>query len=221
MSRLAPGLWAGSAASLLAAACASSPAAAPAAAFPGEAGIEVAAESRAHAPGPSQAPTQAQADPVPAASVAYADAASAAAAFYRLHVNEGVGGVPTGAALLRYRPLLTQRLLQALEAAGRAHDAAVAADPGSKPPFADGDVFSSLFEGPDGFDLGQALALGEDAARIVVRLRHGEGADAAHWKDVAVMRREDGGWKLDDIEFGGRWDFAQGGTLLEHLREGS
>jgi hypothetical protein len=33
------------------------------------------------------------------------------------------------------------------------------------------------------------------------------------------MLREDGRWKLDDVEYGGSWDFASRGRLSDSLKQ--
>lgn len=182
-----------------------------------------AAKAGQAAAGHSEA-TAVAATPVAAApgdAAAAADSALAVAdAFYRAHVEERASGVPEGRALQRYRPLLSKRLLGLIERAGARREAAIAAHPDEKPPFDDGDLFSSLFEGPTGYALGERRVLAPERERIAVALTYHDAqtAEDARWTDHALMLREDGRWTLDDIEYGGSWDFAARGRLSDALR---
>jgi hypothetical protein len=37
------------------------------------------------------------------------------------------------------------------------------------------------------------------------------------WTDTVRLVREDGAWRIDDVAYGGQWDFANTGTLRESL----
>lgn len=158
--------------------------------------------------------------PATAATVPADGASAVAAAFYRVHLQARTGGVPDGETLERYRPMLSRRLLDLIAGATRERDAAIAAHPDEKPPFVDGDVFSSLFEGPTGYAIGPRTVLAADRERIEIELTHQEPRTPGitRWSDHALMVREDGQWKLDDIEYGGQWDFASRGRLSDSLR---
>ena len=61
---------------------------------------------------------------------------------------------------------------------------------------------------------------------IPVTLTHSTGATGAtdakptEWTDTVVLREESGRLVVTDIAFGGFWDFANKGTMLEALRAG-
>ncbi|WP_223620290.1 YbjP/YqhG family protein [Lysobacter sp. ESA13C] len=173
-------------------------------------------------------PAAAPAAPATADDTARSDAA--AAAFYRAHLR-GYGedgapamsgfasGLPRGARLAAYRPLLTRALWQRLERAQRAQTAFIAAHPDLKPPLIEGDVFSSAAQDEMilSFALGRRTAISVDAERVQILLTgsdlpEGQGP-GRQWRDDALMRREDGVWKLDDIEF----DTADGSTPRTRL----
>ena len=46
------------------------------------------------------------------------------------------------------------------------------------------------------------------------------GAKPTEWTDTIVLREESGRFVVTDIAFGGFWDFANKGTMLEALRAG-
>ena len=43
------------------------------------------------------------------------------------------------------------------------------------------------------------------------------GQGDVRWRDHALMRCEHAKWRVDDIEFGGDWDFASDGRLRDAL----
>ena len=109
--------------------------------------------------------------------------------------------------------------------------AARVAAPGEKPPFTDGDLFSSLFEGPTAFAVGKAVSaatapdgrLGD--LQVPVDLVHtidpaAGGGEPTTWTDTVLLREENGRFVVADIAFGGGWDFANKGTMVAALRAG-
>lgn len=140
-------------------------------------------------------------------------------AFYIRHLRNGDSGVPGEYFLDDYRPYLSERLIAQLERAREWRDRAIAAHPEEKPPFAEGDLFSSLFEGPTGFTIGKPIRLDDDHQRVpVVFSNVVPGQQPDRWTDYATMVHEETGWKLDDLEYGGRWEFASKGRLSDALR---
>lgn len=174
---------------------------------------------------PGAAPQAASAARPEAANPTVAQAESAAAAetaadaFYRAHAAFGSPGLPEGETLRSYRPLLSKRLLALIADATRYRDTFAAAYPDDKPPYGDGDLFTSLFEGPTAHKIGKRTVLAPDRQSIEIELTYSEPRlPDTHWTDRALMLREDGQWKLDDIEYGGQWDFATRGRLSDALR---
>lgn len=137
-------------------------------------------------------------------------------AFFAMHIKEGTRGVPDGEVLQRYRPYFSQHLNGLIEHALRVRDHAIATEPEEKPPFVDGDVFTSLFEGATGVDVEPS---GPDPARLALNFVHEQpGEPATRWSDYALLVQEDGAWKIDDIEYGGGWEFSSHGRLSKSLR---
>ena len=138
--------------------------------------------------------------------------------FYSLHLRNADSGVPGEVLLDSYRPYLSQRLIAGLERARHQRDQAIAAHPDEKPPFVEGDMFSSLFEGPTGFGIGMPLRIDEENLRVpVVFTNVMPGQQPVRWTDYAYMVHEESGWKLDDVVYGGQWEFATQGRLLDSL----
>jgi len=107
-------------------------------------------------------------------------------------------------------------LKKLLRAARARRDRDVSARPGEKPMFAEGDLFSSLFEGSGGFEVMPDSSTGS-VHRIAVKFS--AGTEAASWIDHAIVQQEARRWVITDIEYGGQWAFANKGTLRGSLRE--
>ncbi len=89
-----------------------------------------------------------------------------------------------------------------------------------KPPFIDGDFFSSNFEGATKFKIGKTSKSGGQY-RIDLHLEYTDAAIAAKpfaWTDAIYVIEEDGRFVVDDIEFLGDWPFGCHGLLSKVLR---
>lgn len=128
-----------------------------------------------------------------------------------------IDGLPDDAQMQALAPLLAPELREAFEAARAWQRGEIERmqREGSedKPPFVEGDLFSSLFEGAQS---ARAVSAQPDQDRIVVTLdrSYGEGADRVQWQDRAVLKRVGDAYLLDDIEYGGDWTFQAGTSTL-------
>jgi hypothetical protein len=147
---------------------------------------------------------------------------AAVQAFYTICREERLSGLPDARQLERLSGLLSTRLIALIEAA-RARQARFQRErPDEKPPFVEGDLFSSLFEGPTGFAPG-AVRLDGDRARVTVHFSHRDESKRSHvtrWTDDAWLVRERGQWRIDDVEYHGGWPFAARGRLARNLAGG-
>jgi len=154
------------------------------------------------------APASAQSGASAADARVPAQAIEAASAFYRVHVRAyadgSSAGLPQGARLAACEPLATRALRERLRRALRLQERFIAEHPGDKPPLIEDDVFSSAFQDENllGFAPGRATMLADGVARIEIVLTVAAAPDPPRQRrDYALMRREDGAWKLDDIEY--------------------
>jgi len=138
---------------------------------------------------------------------------------YAVLIDSAVSGAPRGGQLAALAPYLSAELRQLLTEAAERRDAAAAAHPDQKPPFVEGDLFTSLFEGPTGLAI---LASGDGAAerRVVVQFSDDRATPAVTWTDTVVVVEEEGRLVVADVVYGGTWDFASRGSLLETLHGG-
>jgi hypothetical protein len=136
--------------------------------------------------------------------------------FLAMHQRFGDSGLPSRADMAAYDAFLCPSLAQAVRAAQVRQEVAKAERPDEKPPYVEGDLFSSLFEGPDEFEVADSVVEG-DRARVAIAMSAGRGDQARRWKDTVELRLDEGIWCLDDVAYGGDWPFANKGRLSSVL----
>jgi hypothetical protein len=143
--------------------------------------------------------------------------------FYAQYLTIGAG-VPEPKELARISPLLSPSLLDLLKGAEAAEAAYAKANAKEAvPPLVEGDLFSSLFEGADKYKVGLCHVSDQNVFCSIV-MSHSEGGvgvpKTTDWTDTLILAADkDGSWKVDDILFGGMWDFARMGSLKDTLRD--
>ncbi len=150
------------------------------------------------------------------------DFARLLAGFYAAHQKSSQSGVPDAKQRISYAPYLSPELNKLLADAGAAEAFYAKANPDS-PPMMEGDLFSPNFEGITSFRPGPCTEKGR-AAQCQVALRY---ADAhprpqdkpVEWTDTVALVRTASGWRIDDIRYGGTWDFGNHGTLKAILKD--
>ena len=171
--------------------------------------------------GRAPAPPAAPSPPAPAAAPLAATPAEAVGGLYAALQASGLRGAPTAEQLASLERWLDPALRDLLREARRVHDAARAAAPSEKPPFNDGDLFSSLFEGPSGFQVIMVEAPVQDSSRrVTVSFTYGALPNVTRWQDYVIVRPFEGGFRVADVEYGGNWEFGNRGTLVQSLRAG-
>lgn len=139
--------------------------------------------------------------------------------FYAATINRKVTGAPTAQQLATLSPYLSDTLRSLLAAARKRSEAEAAKSPDEKPSFVEGDLFSSLFEGPNAVEVLPDSARGEQRVAAVKMT-----ANAAHppvsWVDRVILVKQGDRYVIDDIEYGGTWDFASKGSLRATLVSG-
>jgi len=156
--------------------------------------------------------------------------AEVAGAFYATYLAGGKpSGVPDERKLKQLEPFASKRLLTLLRDALAYRERWITEHPpepnpqgvsiSMKPPFGDGVLFSSLFEGPTGFAVGR-VAEGEGAYRVDLNLYYDErGQSTFRWRDVVIVVREADRFVVDDMELLGDWPFGYHGRVSEILKE--
>lgn len=150
---------------------------------------------------------------------------SVAQQFYDFRIKQGGSGLPNSSQLAAYRPYLSTALYNALLKAQSQPKVDLAATPNEKTgnSAVDGDIFSSLFDGPTSASVDSASTIpNTDARNIPLRVTFTHEKDkgaSTSWKDEVLMVREGKCWTVDDVRYMANLDFASSGTLrqvLEH-----
>ena len=137
--------------------------------------------------------------------------------FYVMHKRLGNSGLPNAGAANAYNAFLCLGLSDLILDARKRQQQFIASHPDDKPPLIEGDLFSSLFEGPETAKAGETVFDG-NSARVSLELRSDAGAKVLKWTDTVVLRLDDGIWCIDDVEYQGKWPFANRGKLSESLK---
>ncbi|RBP37782.1 hypothetical protein DES53_113165 [Roseimicrobium gellanilyticum] len=143
---------------------------------------------------------------------------AAAKAFYDIVIKRQVRGLPHKEAWTELQPRLSPKLISLVEAARAEQAAFMKKQTDEKPPWIDGDLFTSLFEGPQTHSEGEAR-VSADQAKVSVSFTYTEGGSTTKWTDTLILTKGPAGnWLVDDVFYGGGWDFASEGKLSESLK---
>lgn len=157
----------------------------------------------------------------PACSAGEQDMTKAAQGFYAVHQASDQDGIPAAGLRAKYAPYISARLARLLADASAAQDR-FAQTLKNSPPLVEGDLFSPNFEGITSFKVG-ACAGDEKTAHCAVALHYMTKNPTAQdksvdWTDTLYLVAADGGWRVDDIVFGGNWDFGNRMRLSDVLK---
>ena len=124
-------------------------------------------------------------------------------------------GIPDMGARARLQPYLSPTLNKLLADAAAAQ-ARFSAKIKDSPPLIEGDIFSSLFEGPTAWKVG-ACQGDTKTARCTVSLSYappaGSRAKPANWADTFLLVNTPQGWKVDDVVYDAAFAFGNTGQL--------
>lgn len=144
--------------------------------------------------------------------------AEAAKGFYAAYRTLPAGGVPNEKGRSVLEPYVSPGLDKLLMDAALAEASFAKANPDS-PPLVEGDLFTSLFEGATSFEVKTCETEG-NRAECEVALTYSDSSNKpVTWTDTArIVNTMAGGWRVDDIVYGGTWDFGNKGTLAQSLK---
>lgn len=139
--------------------------------------------------------------------------------FYTARVASTSTGAPSGRELAEFSAYLGPELVCLLGAALRYDDKFAQARPDDKPPFVEGDLYSSSFTAPTRFSLGK-LQQKSGGASIPVHfyLDDTDKPDATGWQDLVHLKIVRKRWAISDIEYQNSAG-SNKGTLFSGLRE--
>ena len=138
--------------------------------------------------------------------------------FYRTLTDLKIRGLPSDSQLKTLSPFLSPELITLFENARRDQSRFLRSNPGDKPPWIEGDVFSSLFEGFTSYKIGNPQDHDEGLA-VPIKLEYGpKKPKEVRWTDLLILDRTSGEWKVANIIFKGKWEFKSGSSLKKNLQ---
>ena len=141
-------------------------------------------------------------------------------AFYTLTQKLGPHGVPGKANLPQFKPLLSERLFKLLSDASAAEELYKKKTKNEVPPLVEGDLFSSMAEGPTGFKAGPCDLKGaEGTCLVALTYADSDPKNKTEWQDKICLVKSPAGWRIDDLEYLATWAFGNKGRLQQILRD--
>jgi len=139
--------------------------------------------------------------------------------FYDVYIKVKPLGIPGAAKLAKLSPYLAPGLVSLLTQAELTEQEYKEETKGEAPPLVEGDVFTSLFEGADAFQVGKCREK-DNSAECEVGFSNTNPGDGKtfKWKDAVLLEKTDKGWLISDVDYKGDWDFAVKGTLTGMLK---
>jgi len=137
-------------------------------------------------------------------------------AFYSMRIASHSTGAPTAAELRQFAPFLSDTLNALLKAAAAERDREAKRAPDEKPPFVEGDLYSSMFEGPTSFAVMRDSAAATQK-KSVVRFTYVSNGDSYTWTDTVTLGKKGRSDVIEDIAYGGAGEFGNHGTLRTSL----
>ncbi len=142
-----------------------------------------------------------------------ADAQVSAKAFVSAYMPFVAGGLPRSSKLVPLLAHTTPELGRLLSAAAAAEEAAQC----DGPPLIEGDLLSSLAEGPQSFSVQQCTVASSNASCSVRFTYKGPNDPTTlEWFDIIELRRGSIGWRVSDVRRSASW--AVKGTLTSRLK---
>ena len=149
--------------------------------------------------------------------------AAAANVFYASYARQPFTGLPTGEHWKRIASHVSASLAQRIVAAQAEQLRCQKAHPGDKPPWIEGDMFSSNFEGHTRFNLADSGSTSSATSTVRINFEYAKDGHRSAWQDQVVVVRENGRWLIDDVRYlqGGQFTNGFGESLKNALKPGS
>lgn len=149
---------------------------------------------------------------------------AASKAFYQVYARARVMDIPNAKEQRVWKPVLSDALFDLIVLGDRAEQRW--ADKNKKepaPPLYEGDLFTSMVEGSAKFDGAACQTAGDTAVctaslHIIDKNKAGK-RETFRWRDKLDLIHTDAGWRVDDLEYGGTWDFGPKGRLTDILKD--
>jgi hypothetical protein len=144
--------------------------------------------------------------------------------FYNWRIQSRMTGAPDMEQIEGMRPWVSSELQTLLQNSSR--NALRVVQQTNKQPtkthkeqraFTDGDLFSSISQGPTSFRTGTPETLANDTFVVPVRFVYGRQLPAINWTDRVKVINENGRYVVADVEYANHWQ-AGSGSLLASLK---
>ena len=143
----------------------------------------------------------------------------AAEAFYAVYSTfHPSDGIPDAAGRAKYAPFISAALDKLL-ADGNAAEIKFNKANKDSPPLIEGDLFTSMFEGATSYKVGACKLSGAEASCAVGLVYDDKKDPPTRWTDTVTLTKTKAGWRVDDIFYGGSWEYANKGRLGATLRQ--
>ena len=145
--------------------------------------------------------------------------AKAAHGFYDVYMTlHPSDGIPDAATRAKFAPYVSPALGRLFAEGGQAEERYATATKNQAPPLIEGDLFTPNFEGATSYKIG-ACATDKQGGHCAVTLAYDDRKDKPFsWTDTVYLVHTDAGWRVDDIAYGGTWDFGNKGRLTRTLK---
>lgn len=154
-----------------------------------------------------------------AAGIAADSPAKAVEGFYAVYSTfHPSDGIPDTAGRAKYAPFISTSLDKLLADANAAEIKFNKANKAS-PPLIEGDLFTSMFEGATSYKVGACKLSGAQASCAVDLVYDDRKDSPIRWTDTVYMTKTKADWRVDDILYGGNWEYANKGRLGVTLRQ--
>jgi hypothetical protein len=148
--------------------------------------------------------------------------AKVADGFYQVHQASSQDGIPDATQRAKYEPYISPALDKLLADGDEAESRYAAANKDS-PPVVEGDLFSPNFEGVTRFTIGSCVTDAKGGHCAALLTYDDSKTDPKNkpldWTDTVRLVKTPAGWRVDDIAYGGNWDFGNHGTLKAILKD--
>jgi hypothetical protein len=139
--------------------------------------------------------------------------------FYTWRIHTQGTGVPNDQQLAALTPLVSDELHALLVETAEREKSRPPRKPGKDRTFVDGDLFSSLFDGPTSFVASDTETLAGDEHMIAVQLTSAQQLPALRWTDRVRVIKEHDHYVVADIEYANHWNVGSGQSLVGTLKK--
>ena len=133
--------------------------------------------------------------------------------FYRWYLRTKPIGLPTKEQEPAMAPYLSNRLLGLIDEARSYQETFKRQFPDEKPPWVEGCLFASLFEGPMKFKISNVVANPDGTSTVKVHFWY----ETYDWEDAVIVRKEANKFVIDDFLMSGAGQFNPKSRLSDDL----